>query len=321
MDARRKENKAAKKKKTHQHLNSKLTVQNILSFVQQDIFYFSQVDSPNKYANFILSNMNQKIEYTARIDAMERKGWTRDELILAINLYCKTPFGKIHKGNKDIIKLAGLIGRTPDAVAWKMCNFANIDPSLDRKGASHVSKLDIEIWNEFFNNWEDLAFESEKLLAKFEDKDVETVAKEDSDIDFPEGKDSARTVKTRVNQSFFRRMILASYDFRCCITGIAIPELLLASHIIPWSKDKINRLNPRNGLCLNALHDKAFDAGLIAISDSFTIIVSDFLKKRRSNDNEIAFLTKFDGKPMTLPRKFQPDTSFLTYHRDNIFKQ
>lgn len=265
--------------------------------------------------------MNTKIEYTARNGAMERKGWTRDELILAINLYCKTPFGKIHTGNPNVIKLAGLIGRSPGAVAWKMCNFANIDPSLDRKGASHVSKLDIEIWNDFFNNWEDLAFESEKLLAKVEDKDVETVAKEDSDIDFPEGKDSARTVKTRVNQSFFRRMILASYDFKCCITEIAIPELLLASHIIPWSKDKANRLNPRNGLCLNALHDRAFDAGLIAISDSFTIIVSDLIKQRKSNDGEVKFLTKFDGKPINLPNKFQPDTSFLAYHRDNIFKQ
>ncbi len=252
----------------------------------------------------------------------ERRGWTRNELILAVNLYCKTPFGRIHKGNPDIIKLAGLIGRSPGSVAWKMCNFASIDPSLDRKGASHVAKLDVEVWNEFFNNWEDLAFESQNLLAKFENKDVETlVQEEDRDIVFPEGKDSARTVKTRVNQSFFRRMILASYDFKCCITEIAIPELLLASHIVPWSKDKANRLNPRNGLCLNALHDKAFDAGLITISDSFTIIVSDLIKQRKSSDNEINFLTKFDGKPIILPRKFQPDTNFLAYHRKNIFKQ
>ncbi|MFA6104499.1 MAG: HNH endonuclease [Victivallaceae bacterium] len=252
---------------------------------------------------------------------MARKGWTRNELILAINLYCKTPFGRIHYRNPQIIELAKIIGRTPGAVAWKMCNFACIDPSLDRKGASHVARLDVEIWNEFFNNWEDLAFESEKLLAKSENKDVETLVKEDSAIDFPEGKDAARTVKTRVNQSFFRRMILASYDFKCCITEIAIPELLLASHIIPWSKDKANRLNPRNGLCLNALHDKAFDAGLITISDSLTIIVSELVKQRKSSDNEITFLTKFDGKPIILPRKFQPDANFLAYHRENIFKQ
>jgi len=252
---------------------------------------------------------------------MERRGWTRNELILAINLYCKTPFGKIHTGNKDVIKLAELIGRSPGAVAWKMCNFANIDPSLDRKGASHIAKLDVEIWNEFFDNWEDLAFESEKLLATFENKDVEAIVEEDDNINFPLGKDTARTVKTRVNQSFFRRMVLASYDCKCCITEIAIPELLLASHIIPWSKDKENRLNPRNGLCLNALHDKAFDAGLISISDSFTIMVSDSVKQRKSSDYEIAFLTKFDGKPIILPRKFQPDTNFLAYHRENIFKQ
>ena len=81
-----------------------------------------------------------------------RKPWTREELILAINLYCKTPFGRIHIRNKDIIELARLLNRTPGSVSYKLANFASIDPSLDRKGASNVSKLDKEIWAEFYND-------------------------------------------------------------------------------------------------------------------------------------------------------------------------
>ncbi len=96
----------------------------------------------------------------------ERKPWTRDELILAINLYCKTPFGRIHVRNPEIIELARILERTPGSVSYKLANFANIDPSLERKGASHVSKLDVEVWNEFFTNWDDMVFESEKSLPR-----------------------------------------------------------------------------------------------------------------------------------------------------------
>ncbi len=85
-----------------------------------------------------------------------RRNWIREELILAINLYCKTPFGRIHNRNPEIIKLANLIDRTPSSVSYKLANFASIDPSLQRKGASNVSKLDIDVWKEFFNDWEKL---------------------------------------------------------------------------------------------------------------------------------------------------------------------
>src|SRR5438067_1595728 len=100
---------------------------------------------------------------------MSRKTWQRDELILAFNLYCKTPFGKIHIRNPEIISLAKLLGRSPSALSWKLANFARLDPSLQQRqiiGAPHGGKGEIEVWNEFNSNWESLAFESEKLLAK-----------------------------------------------------------------------------------------------------------------------------------------------------------
>src|SRR4051794_12218506 len=102
--------------------------------------------------------------------------WTREELILAINLYCKLPFGRLHQRNPKIIELSNLIERTPGSVAYKLVNFASFDPSLKArgiKGASNASKLDKEIWNEFSSHWDILPYESEKLLARLEHKTVE----------------------------------------------------------------------------------------------------------------------------------------------------
>ena len=173
-----------------------------------------------------------------------QKLWTREELILAVNLYCKLPFGRLHRLNPEVIHLANLIGRTASSVAYKLVNFASLDPSLKTrgiKGASNASKLDAEIWNEFFNNWDILPFESEKMLAEFEHTTIEQL-NHISVIDLPkEGKIRDQIVKVRVNQSFFRTSILASYNNTCCITGIQQPEFLIAGHIKPWSIDK----NPR----------------------------------------------------------------------------
>lgn len=68
------------------------------------------------------------------------------------------------------------------------------------------------------------------------------------------------------------------------MTGISISELLIASHIKPWkvSNNEDEKTNPRNGLCLNALHDKAFDRGLITIDKNYKIIVSSKLKEKKS---------------------------------------
>lgn len=125
--------------------------------------------------------------------------------------------------------------------------------------------------------------------------------------------------KIRVGQKFFRKAVLSAYDFKCCITGLDIPKLLVASHIMPWKDNPQNRLNPKNGLCLSVLHDKAFDLGIITITENFTIKVS---KKEYSNNNDffISTLLNYENKKIRLPEKFLPHQEFLTFHRENIFK-
>jgi putative restriction endonuclease len=242
-----------------------------------------------------------------------RKPWTREELILAINLYCKIPFGRIHVRNPDIIKLSGLLNRTPGSVSYKLANFASIDPSLDRKGASNVSKLDKEVWNDFYNDWEKMAFESEKKAFEICGKRIGEAGR----TEIPEGRTTESIIKTRVNQGFFRKMILSSYNSKCCITGLPVEKLLVASHIIPWARDTQNRLNPQNGLCLNALHDKAFDTGLITIDESYCVVVSSEIRNLSSTDVKI--ILNYDGTTITMPNRFIPNQEFLSYHREKIF--
>ena len=62
-----------------------------------------------------------------------KRGWTRDELLVAFNLYCKTPFGRLHQRNPEIIRLASALGRTPSALAMKLVNFASLDPASATK--------------------------------------------------------------------------------------------------------------------------------------------------------------------------------------------
>jgi putative restriction endonuclease len=239
--------------------------------------------------------------------------WTRDELILAINLYCKTPFGKLHKSNQDVINLANLIGRTSNSVAYKLVNFASLDPTLKArgiKGASNFSKLDKQI----------LPYESELLLEKFQIKSKEKV-NNILHIDFSkEGKTKEQLVKIRVNQSFFRSTILASYNSTCCITGIKQPEFLIAGHIKPWSIDEKNRLNPCNGIAINALHDKAFETGLITITTDYKIKISSLLFKEKNKPVVEDYFLKYNDKEIILPTRFLPNIDFLEYHNKIRFK-
>src|SRR5665213_913767 len=246
-----------------------------------------------------------------------QKLWSRDELVLAINLYCKLPFGRLHQRNPEIIILAKLINRTPGSVAYKLVNFASLDPSLKArgiKGAINASKLDKEIWNEFINNWDILPYESEKLLAKFENTTIEKLNHIPENELPKDGKTREQIVKVRVNQSFFRSSILASYNNTCCITGIQQTELLIAGHIKPWGIDEKNRLNPQNGIAINGLHDKAFETGLITITPDYKIKVSSILAKQNKNQSIKEFFLKYDNQSIILPSRFWPDKEFLEYH-------
>lgn len=253
---------------------------------------------------------------------MAQNLWTREQLILAFNLYFKITFGKTHARNPKVIELANLIGRTPSSIVMRLGNFASIDPYHQQRGVVGLKNGMNQvqpIWNEFFDNQEGLVFLSEQILAQKENTSIDKKYKIVlSDL---KGKDVIREIKTRVNQSVFREMILSNYDNKCAITGMDIPQLLLASHIIPWAKNKNERLNPENGICLSALYDKAFDKGLIGINTNYEIIISKQLKSKK----ETAFYTNnflpIENSKIANALSYLPKKEFLEYHLDTIFEK
>jgi len=247
--------------------------------------------------------------------------WTRDELLLAINLYCKLTFGQLHSRNPEIILLSRLLNRTPGSVALKLVNFASLDPSLTQAGMSNASKLDKEVWNEFYADWAGRVYESEKLLADTQHITLEEIAAEYEPLPpVLEGKMKEQLVKVRVNQQFFRKTIMAAYDNTCCVTGLRQASLLVAGHIKPWAEDEANRMNPRNGLALNALHDRAFELGLFTIrpADYVIEVAPTVLTPKRSDaEAAAALLGRFHGQELRLPahKRFLPDPEFLAWHQ------
>lgn len=249
---------------------------------------------------------------------MDKRLWTREEEIVVFNLYCKIPFNKSSKFHSEVIEIANLIKRTPSAVNMKIGNFGRFDEELKKRnisGLSNGSKLDEEIWNEFNEKWDDLAYESEMILSALKQGDI---LQKDKKI---LGKDIERTVKQRVNQNFFRSSVLASYEGSCCVTGLATEALLIASHIKPWKvcSDE-EKTNPHNGLCLNALHDKAFDKGYMTVDTNYKIHISGDIRDVFGGDAVEKYFKCYDGQSMILPEKFMPKKEFLEYHNDVIFE-
>jgi putative restriction endonuclease len=250
-----------------------------------------------------------------------RVNWSRDDHIIAFNLYCKIPFGQIHQTNPKIIELGRLLGRTAGSVSLKLSNFARLDPELRSRGIagmSHGAKGEETVWNEFYLHPDDLAFESERLLAQRRGVSIEEVAGIPVDELPREGREREAVVRVRVNQQFFRAAVLSAYDFRCCVTGLDVPELLNASHILSWASSPESRVDPRNGLCLNALHDRAFDRGLMFIRERNEVRFSDELRSklaRKSGDRALGWMLSFEGLGISMPRRFRPDPGFLAQHR------
>jgi putative restriction endonuclease len=198
----------------------------------------------------------------------------------------------------------------------KLTNLASLDPAHRARGVKGLmgrSRLDEEIWREFQSNWEEMALLSEEKLQSLE---VPGIAVPESG--HPSGDIATETEGTRMirtMQGFFRKVIFAAYDSRCCVTANPIGDLLVASHILPWSEFPKERLNPKNGLCLAAHFDRAFDRGLISFDDNLRLILSRRLRDYLPNDALETEFVRRAGQPLLCPDRFAPDSAFVAYHR------
>lgn len=254
------------------------------------------------------------------------KRWTRDELLIVLNLYHKLRFGQFDQRQPVIIDLARHLDRTPSSVAMKLSNLASLDPALKIRGIEGLkgaSNLDREVWEEFYANPSELVPHSqEKFDALFVDARSETTEvipgtgiRRASKP--PSGEtETTGIVKLRRGQGYFRDAVLNNYDNRCAITGMPVRELLIASHILPWSGHELERLNVRNGIALNRLHDAAFDQGFISFDDNLRMLISNRLRDVLSHEAVKASFADYDGQPLQLPADaIPPDPAFLAKHR------
>lgn len=244
--------------------------------------------------------------------------WTKDETVLALALYCKIPYGRIHKNNPQIIELAKLIGRTPAAVSMKMGNFGRFDEELSKRGISgltHGSAMDKLVWDEYHLNMQALS-ETASNVPYMQD----LMSADDIPEIIPTGSTRTATVQTRVNQGFFRSAVISAYNKKCCVTGLDVPSLLIASHIKPWrdSDPKTERTNPCNGLSLNALHHEAFDNGIFTIDTDYKILISKSAKDRYTTEVFYDFFGRYEGKTITLPERFLPSKEMIEYHNSKL---
>jgi putative restriction endonuclease len=240
---------------------------------------------------------------------MARRSWTRDELLIAFSLYCRLPFGRYHRGNSQVKRVAEAIGRTPSAVAMRLSNFASLDPMHQSRGVKGLGSTGPALkafWSDVTKDWTRTAVDSELAWDRM-------IGHSPTEA---EGR-----VKIRLVQGFFRRTVLASYGGTCAVCGIRPEQLLTAGHIIPWSQNKTRRADPTNGLCLCALHDRAFDAGLLGIDEGLRVIVSPKLDVKSPSRVHEEALLRIHNQPITSPTRYHPDPKALQWHRDRIFKR
>lgn len=258
--------------------------------------------------------------------------WTREHLLIALNLYCKLPFGQFHDTNPLIVQVAKKMGRSAGSLEMMLNNFASVDPVQQARGIRGlpgIAKKAETQWHEYFENLPTLGPESEQLLHDLftadDSKEVSLLAGDKAEFAPSKAPDGPTEIianrKVRRGQNFFRDTVLSAYGVRCCISGINVPRLLIASHIKPWGKFPEVRLEPRNGLCLSTLHDAAFDSGLITLDEKLNVVLSKSLKRFFPQPALEQSFVPFEGQRIQLPNKLaEPSQDFLRYHREEVFQ-
>jgi hypothetical protein len=248
--------------------------------------------------------------------------WTEDQTKRALYLYFQLPFGQLHQKNPEIIELAAALGRTPSSIAMKLANFASLDPKIiesGRKGLDGASALDRKIWDEFHSDWTKLVTEvGTREGASPSSQNKVREAPYEFKYEPPGGLTTARAeIERRVGQTFFRRAVLANFDDTCGVTGVAEPRLLVASHISSWSDDVSNRHNPRNGLCLSATFDRAFDQFLMTVMPDLTVRLSAQLLES-GNPQTRAYFAPYEGVRLRQPSRLALDAQLLAAHNERF---
>lgn len=122
-------------------------------------------------------------------------------------------------------------------------------------------------------------------------------------------------VRRRVGQDLYRQALLDFWEGRCAVTGLAVPELLRASHAKPWADaTDAERLDVHNGLLLAVHLDALFDRGLLTFDDAGQGVLSNVLPP------DARALLAVDDRSLCLRRMAPGHRTYLLWHRRHVFR-
>lgn len=132
----------------------------------------------------------------------------------------------------------------------------------------------------------------------------------------PKATEVERLVVQRVGQDLFRQGLIDLWEGRCSVTGLAVPELLRASHIKPWAacETDAERLDVYNGFLLAPHLDAAFDRGFITVADDGVVIVSEQLEA--SGRVSLGL-----DRQLHVRRLDEASKAYLPWHRKYVFRR
>lgn len=254
---------------------------------------------------------------------MPRSGqkWTEEETALALGLYLQLSFDEIAKERREVVELARLLGRTPSSVTYKMYNLASLDPVIVNSGKKtfdHHSKTDESVWNRYFSQPYRLPADCEKIIDGYL-SGIE--GGESAFSSYVLGGEIYIETKARMNQNIFRRNVLSEYGETCCITGMHSTDLLIASHIKPWKfSNDFEKLDSRNGLCLNPLHDRAFDKGLMTLHPEHrTIVYIDNIEEMMPDRIYKDYFGRYENRTISEPEHNKPNRAYIEFHNKYVY--
>ena len=263
-----------------------------------------------------------------------RRPWTRDELLLALHLYQRIPFGQQHARSPAVVALAARLGRTAGSVAMKLNNFTSLDPveaARGVKGLAGASALDRAVWDAAAAEPLAVFAEAEALWAGERPAPspapkpagggppavlYEPMSNYHSGPPAAQEAEAVRTV--RLAQGYFRRVVLDNFGGRCALTGLAHPGMVNASHVVGWAEDPLHRVNPRNGIALNRLHDAAFDQHLITFDERLRLVVGRALRDRLGASELAAGFLVLEGRALPAGLRHALDPALLARHREGF---
>ena len=226
--------------------------------------------------------------------------------------------GRYYGGRAFATKAMAVLEREKPELYDKMIISRPINRTLDPTVSNHPGEI----------YWVDLgkrlstAMNKEEytVIRRKKEDDDEPVSQPNDEDPQKEGRERLATVKVRVGQGGFRKDILEAYSGKCCMTGIDAEELLIASHIKPWSDSSgKEKRNVANGLLLNTLHDHAFDQGLITVSSKGKVEVSSEMSGTVRDKLNGMLIDKIE-----LPKQVKANQEFwdfLEWHRQYVFRK